>query len=43
MADVRCPYCHEYIPEDDFPAHEARHRKRRADGQKTDYATLPEE
>jgi hypothetical protein len=43
MADIRCPYCHESIPESDFPAHEAKHRKRRADGQQTDYATLPEE
>jgi len=43
MAQVRCPYCHEYIDESAYPAHEARHVKARADGQQTDYATLPEE
>jgi hypothetical protein len=42
MAQVRCPYCHEYIDEADYPAHEARHLKARPDGQQTDYATLPE-
>jgi hypothetical protein len=42
MAQVRCPYCHEYIDEAAFPAHEAEHRKARPDGQQTDYATLPE-
>lgn len=43
MAQVRCPYCHEYIDEAAFPAHEAKHRKSRPDGQQTDYATLPDE
>ncbi|VTR93868.1 Uncharacterized protein OS=Pirellula staleyi (strain ATCC 27377 / DSM 6068 / ICPB 4128) GN=Psta_0074 PE=4 SV=1 [Gemmata massiliana] len=43
MAQVRCPYCHEYIDRAEFAAHEAAHRKSRPDGQQTDYATLPEE
>jgi hypothetical protein len=43
MAQVRCPYCHEYIDEVAFPAHEAGHRKARPDGQQTDYVTLPPE
>ena len=43
MAQVRCPYCHEYIDEASVPAHEAGHRKTRPDGQQTDYATLPED
>jgi hypothetical protein len=43
MAQVRCPYCHEYFDQADYPAHEARHRKTRPDGQQTDYATLPDE
>jgi hypothetical protein len=43
MAQVRCPYCHEYIDQADYPAHERRHRKARSDGQQTDYATLPED
>jgi hypothetical protein len=43
MAQVRCPYCHEYVEEAAFRAHEAGHVKPRPDGQQTDYATLPEE
>lgn len=43
MAQIRCPYCHEYIDEATLPAHEAKHRKARPDGQQNDYATLPEE
>ena len=43
MAQVRCPYCHEYVDRDAYPAHDAAHRKARPDGQQTDYATLPEE
>ena len=42
MADVRCPYCHQYVAQADYPAHEAEHLKARPDGQQTDYATLPE-
>ncbi len=43
MAQVRCPYCHEFIDETALAAHEAEHRKTRPDGQQTEYATLPEE
>ncbi len=43
MAPVHCPYCHKYIDQAAYPAHEAKHRKARPDGQQTDYATLPEE
>ena len=43
MAKVRCPYCHEHIDEGEFPAHQAGHLRTRADGQQTDYATLPED
>lgn len=43
MGKVRCPYCHEYIDEGKFAAHEAKHLKARPDGQQTDYATLPED
>lgn len=40
---VRCQYCHEYVERGLYPAHEAEHRRLRADGQQTDYATLPPE
>jgi hypothetical protein len=43
MAEVRCPFCHEFIDEAAFPAHADRHLKTRPDGQQTDYATLPPE
>ncbi|MSR59469.1 MAG: hypothetical protein EXS05_17805 [Planctomycetaceae bacterium] len=43
MAQVRCPYCHEYIDQAAYPAHEARNLAARPDGQQTEYATLPEE
>jgi hypothetical protein len=43
MGEVRCPYCHEYIDSSEFAAHEAEHKKPRADGQQTDYATLPDD
>ena len=43
MAQVRCPYCHEYIDESAYPAHQAGHLEPKPDGQQTDYATLPEE
>jgi hypothetical protein len=43
MATFRCPYCHEYIDSDAYPAHEAEHRKLRPDGQQTEYATLAPE
>jgi hypothetical protein len=41
MAKIRCPFCHEYIDEYAYAAHEARHAARRSDGQQNDYATLP--
>lgn len=43
MAKIRCLYCHELIAEAVWPAHEAMHLAPRADGQQTDYATLPPE
>ncbi len=42
MAKIRCPYCHKMVEEASFDAHEAKHRKAKADGQQTDYVTLPE-
>ena len=39
----RCEYCHQYVPRAEYVAHVEQHRKRRADGQQTDYATLPPE
>jgi hypothetical protein len=42
MAQIRCPYCHAYIDQAVFAAHEAQHRKLRSDGQQSEYATLPE-
>ena len=41
MATTRCDYCHEEIPNSEYKAHVRAHQKRRADGQQTDYATLP--
>lgn len=43
MATVRCPFCHEWIPEDVFEDHANEHQKRRADGQQESYVSLPEE
>jgi hypothetical protein len=43
MAQVRCPFCHEYIDPADYPAHQAAHLRDRGDGQQADYATLPPE
>ena len=43
MGKVRCQYCHEYIDEVAYPAHEAEHLKPRPDGQQSEYATLPPE
>jgi hypothetical protein len=43
MAQIRCPYCHEYVDRAAYSAHEAKHRKARPDGQQTDYATLAAE
>lgn len=41
MSKIRCPFCHDYIDEDDADEHYARHAKRRSDGQQTDYVTVP--
>ena len=43
MAQVRCEFCHEYIDKSEYDAHCAEHMKLRADGQQTDYVTLPQE
>ena len=43
MEQVRCEFCHEYIPKSEYNAHCEQHMKLRADGQQTDYVTLPEE
>lgn len=43
MGTVRCQYCHEYVDEADYPAHEAEHLQLRPDGQQSEYATLPPE
>ena len=40
---VRCDFCHQYIPADQLTRHVEHHLKKRADGQQTDYATLPPE
>lgn len=36
-----CDWCHQDIPSDQFDAHVQQHLARKADGQHTDYATLP--
>lgn len=43
MPRVRCEFCHEYIDQVDYPDHRKQHLKLRADGQQTEYVTLPEE
>ena len=43
MKTVRCAFCHEEVPEGDYERHVAAHMAPRADGQQTDYATLPPE
>lgn len=43
MSRIRCPFCHKFIDKNEFSAHEAAHRRKRPDGQQTDYATLPED
>lgn len=39
----RCQFCHEYIDKADYSEHVKQHMALRADGQHTDYATLPTE
>jgi hypothetical protein len=41
MTTIRCPFCHKYIDDAAYPAHEAGHRKLRPDGQQSEYVTLP--
>src|SRR4051794_10914481 len=41
MSTICCPYCHKHIASADYPAHEAKHRAPRSDGQQSEYATLP--
>jgi len=43
MEFKRCPFCHEHIDADHYDRHLKTHTKKRADGQQTDYATLPED
>ena len=41
--EVRCDFCHKYIPRQQYNQHVQQHVKTRSDGQQTDYATLPPE
>lgn len=43
MGIIRCPYCHENIESRDYRQHEAEHVRLLADGQQTDYVSLPPE
>jgi hypothetical protein len=43
MKQVRCSFCHEYVDQATYAAHCEQHLKPRADGQQTDYTTLPPE
>ena len=43
MAQIRCPFCHQYVDKAEYTAHAAKHTLRRPDGQQTDYVTLPKE
>lgn len=40
MSRIRCPFCHEVVPEDEYPAHKRAHTRALADGQMTDHITL---
>ncbi|MEZ6094874.1 MAG: magnesium transporter [Pirellulaceae bacterium] len=42
-AMIRCHFCHEYVPKDDFLAHRRQHLGTAADGQNNAYMTLPPE
>jgi hypothetical protein len=42
-AMIRCQFCHEYVPDDDFPAHRAEHLELLPDGQHREFASLPPE
>jgi len=43
LDQVRCQFCHEYIPRLAYDAHVQQHLQFREDGQQADYATLPPE
>ena len=43
MDQIRCQFCHEYIPRSHYDRHVEQHLNLRDDGQQTDYATLPPE
>ncbi len=36
---MRCPYCHELIPQASYASHEQQHTRRKPDGQMTDHVT----
>ncbi|NLS96888.1 MAG: hypothetical protein GXX96_32530 [Planctomycetaceae bacterium] len=42
-SQVRCPYCHEYVPQSQYGRHEQQHLRLQEDGQQAEYATLPPE
>lgn len=43
MSTIHCPFCHEEVDSTAYAAHEAEHLKLRADGQQSEYVTLPPE
>ena len=43
MKQIRCRFCHEWVDEAAYPAHEAKHLEIQPDGQQEEYATLPPE
>jgi hypothetical protein len=43
MGTTRCRFCHEYVDDANYAAHEAEHMKTRPDGQQSEYVTLPPE
>ncbi len=43
VEQVRCQFCHEYIPRSEYDRHAQQHLKLQDDGEQTDYATLPVE
>jgi len=43
MKTFKCNFCHQDIPVTQYWSHISEHKKRREDGQQTDYATLPAE
>ena len=41
MKTIRCEYCHQEVPANQYEAHVKEHTKLQDDGQQVDYATLP--